>query len=86
MNSCRIQGALGLVLTLMLPVGGAPITAQIQRSADFQAPSLADVLDIAVNRKPIATTSDLPQALRSARGKIALDLMRDSTRFFLAIG
>lgn len=45
MNSCRILGTLGIVLTLMLPVGDAPVIAQVPRSADLQASSLPDVLE-----------------------------------------
>jgi len=40
---------------------------------------------IAVNRKPITTTSDLRKALENTRETVALDLMRDGTRFFVAI-
>ncbi len=45
MNSCRILGTLGIVLTLMLPVDNAAVIAQVQRSAELQAPSLPDVLE-----------------------------------------
>ena len=45
MNSCRIIGTLGILLTLMLPVGDAPVIAQVPRTAELQAPSLPDVLE-----------------------------------------
>jgi hypothetical protein len=45
MNSCRILGTLGILLTLMLPIGDAAVIAQVPRSAELQAPSLPNVLE-----------------------------------------
>lgn len=40
---------------------------------------------LAVNRQPVGSVADLTQALRVARGTIALDLSRDGMRFLLVL-
>jgi Do/DeqQ family serine protease len=66
--------------------GGKVVVAAIEPNTPAGQAGLreGDVI-IAVNRKPVSTTLELRDALKNARGAVALDLMRNGMRLFLAL-